>query len=181
MKKILLMLFSIFLLSACALSNNPTSKVKDYLNQYKNLTEGVKLDLESKVASENLSDEDKQTYRELLIKQYKSMEYEIKEEKINEDEATVNVKITVLDYFKAQKESDEYLQNNLNNFYDTNQVFDDKLFNAYKIKKMSEIKDSVDYDIVFYLKKVDGQWKVEEPDRITLEKLHGLYDYTSND
>ncbi len=181
MKKILLILISIFLLSACSLSNKPTSKVKDYLNQYKNLTENVKLDLESKVASENLFDEDKQKYKDLLIKQYKSMNYEIIGEKINDDKATVNVKITVLDYFKAQKESDEYLQDNLTEFYDENQVFNDKLFNAYKIKKMSEIKDSTDYDIVFYLKKVNGQWQVEEPDRITFEKLHGLYDNTSDD
>ena len=45
---------------------------------------------------------------------------------------------------------------------------------------MSKVKDTVNYDITFNLNKVDGQWKLESPARITLEKIHGLYDYTSN-
>ena len=68
MKKILLTIMSIFLLSACSLSNNPSSKVEAYLNQYNNLSDNVKLDLESKVASENLSDENKKVYKDLLTK-----------------------------------------------------------------------------------------------------------------
>ena len=35
-------------------------------------------------------------------------------------------------------------------------------------------------DLLENLNKVDGQWKLESPDRITLEKIHGLYDYTSD-
>ena len=89
MKKILLTIMSIFLLSACSLSNNPSSKVEAYLNQYNNLSDNVKLDLESKVASENLSDENKKVYKDLLTKQYKNMKYEIKDKTINADEATV--------------------------------------------------------------------------------------------
>lgn len=179
MKKVILILMSIFLLPACSLSNNPKSKVEAYLNQYNNLSDNVKLDLESKVASENLSDKNKEVYKDLLTKQYKNMKYEIKDEKINGDEATVNVKITVIDYFKAQKESEDYLKKNTDEFYDENQVFNDELFNTFKLKKISEVKDTVDYDISFNLNKVDGQWKLENPDRVTLEKMHGLYDYTS--
>ena len=163
MKKILLTIMSIFLLSACSLSNNPSSKVEAYLNQYN-----------------NLSDENKKVYKDLLTKQYKNMKYEIKDKTINADEATVKVKITVIDYFKAQKESDDYLKENPSEFYDENQIFSDELFNTYKLKKMNEVKDTVDYDITFNLNKVDGQWKLESPDRIILEKIHGLYDYTSD-
>ena len=180
MKKILLTIMSIFLLSACSLSNNPSSKVEAYLNQYNNLSDNVKLDLESKVASENLSDENKKVYKDLLTKQYKNMKYETKDKTINADEATVKVKITVIDYFKAQKESDDYLKENPSEFYDENQIFSDELFNTYKLKKMDEVKDTVDYDITINLNKVDGQWKLESPDRIILEKIHGLYDYTSD-
>ena len=90
------------------------------------------------------------------------------------------LKITLIDYFKAQKESDEYLKENPSEFYDENQIFSDELFNTYKLKKMDEVKDTVDYDITFNLNKVDGQWKLESPDRIILEKIHGLYDYTSD-
>ena len=46
--------------------------------------------------------------------------------------------------------------------------------------RYNKVKDTVNYDITFNLNKVDGQWKLESPDRITLEKIHGLYDYTSN-
>lgn len=180
MKKIILIIMSIFLLPACTLSNTPKSKVEAYLNQYNNLSENVKLDLESKVASENLSDKNKDIYKELLIKQYKNMKYEIKNETINADEATVSAKITVLDYFKAQKESEDYLKENPNEFYDENQIFSDELYNTYKLNRIGEVKDTVDYDISFNLSKVDGQWKLDNLDRTTLEKIHGFYDYTSD-
>lgn len=180
MKKLLLII-SMFLLSACSLSNSPKSKVEGYLNQYNNLSENVKLDLESQVVSENLSDKNKELYKEALIKQYKNMKYEIKDETINAEVATVKVKITVLDYFEALNESDKYSKENPNKFYNANQEFDKELFNSYKLKKISETKETVDYDITFNLNKVDGQWKLENPDRVTLEKIHGLYDYTSND
>ena len=61
-----------------------------------------------------------------------------------------------------------------------NQIFNNESFNTYKLKQMSKVKDTVNYDITLNLNKVDGQWKLESPDRITLEKIHGLYDYTSN-
>ena len=44
----------------------------------------------------------------------------------------MKVKITVIDYFKAQKESDDYLKENPSEFYDENQIFSDELFNTYE-------------------------------------------------
>ena len=180
MKKIILIIMSILLLPACTISNSPSSKVKEYLNQYNNLSDSVKLDLESKVASENLSDENKKVYKDLLTKQYRNMKYEIKDETINGDQANVKVNITVLDYYKGQKAADEYVKSNPKEFYNDNQIFNNESFNTYKLKQMSKVKDTVNYDITLNLNKVDGQWKLESPDRITLEKIHGLYDYTSN-
>ena len=110
----------------------------------------------------------------------KNNKYEIKDETINGDEANVKVNITVLDYYKGQKAADEYVKSNPKEFYNDNQIFNNESFNTYKLKQMSKVKDTVNYDITFNLNKVDGQWKLESPDRITLEKIHGLYDYTSN-
>ena len=42
---------------------------------------------------------------------------------------------------------------------------------------MLSTNDVVNYDIEFYLNKKDGEWIVQEPDRIVLEKIHGIYNY----
>ena len=42
---------------------------------------------------------------------------------------------------------------------------------------MLNTNDTVSYEIEFYLDKRDDNWVVQEPDRITLEKIHGLYNY----
>lgn len=178
MKKIIMVFISIVLLTACSLSNTPKSKVEAYLNQYNNLSDNVKLDLESKVSSENLSEENKDIYKEVLTKQYQDMKYEIKDESIDGDNATVKVKITVYDYYQAENITNQYMNENPNSFYDDNGLFSDDLFNNYKLNKMKDIKDTVEYEIEFYLSKKDGEWILENPDRVTLEKIHGLYNYT---
>ena len=55
MKKIVVLLMTVLLLSACSLSNTPSGKVEAFLNEYTSISDSVKADMETKVESENLS------------------------------------------------------------------------------------------------------------------------------
>ena len=92
-RKYLLFVVLLLSLSACSLSNTPTGKVEAYLNQYNSLSDNVKIDMESKVTSENLSSGNADIYRNVLTRQYQNMKYEVKDEKIDGENATVTVKV----------------------------------------------------------------------------------------
>ena len=108
MKKILLFVVLLLSLSACSLSNTPTGKVEAYLNQYNSLTDNVKVDMESKVTSENLSSDNADIYRNVLTRQYQDMKYEVKDEKIDGENASVTVKVTVYDLYKIDRDAYNY-------------------------------------------------------------------------
>lgn len=179
MKKILLLALSIFSLVGCSLSNTPKGKVESYLNQYNNLSDNVKKDMEGKITSENLSTENIDIYRKVLTRQYQDLDYEIKDEKINGEEATVDVKITVYDLHKVDKDSYSYLNENNDKFL-TNGTYDNNLYDEYKLNNMLNTTEKVSYEITFKLNKKNKEWVLENPDRTTLEKIHGLYNYEQN-
>lgn len=180
MKKILFSLSLLFLFTGCSLSNTPTSKVESYLNQYNNLTDNVIEDIDTTVAAENLNSDNTLAYKEVLKRQYKDLKYEVKEESIDGEEATVKVKITVYDLYLADKNSREYMNSHMNEFYDNDNMFDENLYYKYKIENMSKVSDKMDYDITFKLVKKDKEWVLQTPDRVTLEKIHGLYNYEND-
>jgi len=177
MKKVLITILALVSLAGCSLSNTPSSVVQTYLDNYKNLSDEVITQLEAKVSNEDLSNVNRETYKSILSKQYKDLKYEIKDESIDGDKAEVLAKITVYDLFKADNEANAYMNETPVEFYNDSGVFDNDLFNTYRLNKMNEISDTVDYEIIFKLNKKDGEWILEEPDRDTLEKIHGLYNY----
>lgn len=179
MKKVylssLVLFMFLFLLVGCT-SNTPTSKTEEYLNRYVSMDDDVKKSMETTISGEGLSTSNQELYKEVLTRQYKDMKYEVKDETIDGDEAVVTVKITVYDLYKSDLTSLDYLNNNSSEFYVDN-VLDQDLYDKYRIKSMLDTKDTVDYEIDFFLTKENGTWIVQNPDSITLEKLHGLYNY----
>lgn len=179
MKKIILLIISI-LLVGCSLTNTPSSRVIDYLDNYNSLSDLVILDIESKVYNEDLSNSNKNLYKKVLSRVYQDMKYEIKEESINGDKSIVIVKISVYDLYKADTESLDYMNNNIDEFYKTDNTFDNDLYDEYRLNKMLETNDIVEYEITFNLSKKNGEWILETPDRVMLEKLNGLYNYLND-
>lgn len=177
MKKIVALLLTIVLLSACSLYNTPKSKVKAFLNGYNSLSDEVVADLETKAGAENLSEENKKVYMDVLRRQYKDMKYEIISEDIDEDKATVKVKITVYDLYKLDKDTVNYVNNHYDEFIDENGVYSENKYNTYRLNEMIKTNDKVSYELDFYLNKVNDEWIIESPDRVSLEKIHGLYNY----
>ena len=177
MKKLFLMLVSLFMVVGCSCSNDKAADaVEKYLNDYKGLSDTVLKDIDDLVEGEDLTDKGKETYKEVLKRQYRDLIYTIENEDYDGDTAKVTVKITVYDLYKAQKDASLYLSNHQDEFL-TDGEYDNNLYMEYKLEKMRNMNDTVSYNIVFYVTKTDGKWYVEQPDEEVLEKIHGVYNY----
>lgn len=124
MKKILLCfscIMAIVLLSGCTMDNTPTKKVENFLDNYKNQDETVLTQLKEMVDTDPLMDEtQKGTYTDIMKKQYEDLTYDIKDEVINGDTATVTAEIEVYDYYKINQDAQTYYNNNPNEFNNKN-------------------------------------------------------------
>lgn len=181
-KKILIICFSVFLLvgCSCSMSGTPKKAVEELLNKYKMNDKAVITELDDYVATQSLSDDQKKTYKEILKKQYTDLKYDLTEETVDGDTASVTAKITVYDLYKVQKTAETYLVEHKEEFYDENKVYDKTLFIDYKLDKMKKNTEVVDYTITFTLTKVDNKWTVDQLDDASLEKIHGIYNYEND-
>lgn len=179
--KLLLVIGISFILVGCGcMKKTAKGAVQDYLNQYKNLSSNVITSMDDVVNDENLTDSQKEKYRDILKRQYQDLKYEIVNEKYDGDNATVEAKITVYDLYKVQKDANNYLTNNGDEFKE-NGVYSNDLFMNYKLDKMKKVTDTIDYNIIFNVIKDDkGNYKVNDLSNSDLEKIHGVYNYDNN-
>ena len=112
MKKISILFIFLFLLIGCSLSNTPTSQVEDLLTKYQTLDSDIETGINNILDSENLTISQRERYRKLIESQYKNIAYEIKDETIDGDNATVTVEVELLDYKKAINETNLFYQGN---------------------------------------------------------------------
>jgi len=179
MKKIL-SIFSICLLllltTACSLGNTPTSAVERLLAKYNNQDEEIIVELDDYVNDSDLTDAQNEKYKSVYLRQFKDMKYEIKEEKIDGDNATVTVQITVYDYYTVDKDANDYLEKNPDEFKKDGE-YDKSLFTDYKLSKLEDANVTVDYTIDFELTKIDNDWQINDLTTEQLEKIHGVYEY----
>ena len=113
MKKILLLLVSLILVTGCNdMMNTPTRRVEEYLGKYQILDSTVLTELDNVVDNSDYSDEYKEEYKELMIKQYQNLSYKIKNEQTNGDTASVIVELEVFDYNNALEEAEDYAKEN---------------------------------------------------------------------
>lgn len=177
-KKILLLSICLLMLltTACSLGDTPTSAVERLLARYNNQDEEILVELDDYINDNNLTDDQNTKYREVYIRQFKDMKYEIKEELIDGDIAKVITQITVYDYYTADKESRDYLSENMDEFMNDG-VYDESLYVDYKLKQFETTDKTVDYTIEFNLTKVNNEWQVNELTTEQLEKIHGVYSY----
>ena len=175
MKKILIFLLFIFVISGCGKNtNSPTSEVQKLFSNYNSLSSDVLIQLDSVMRSENLTDEQISKYKEVIKRQYEDLKYTINDEVISDDKAIVSVDIEVYNLNKVISDSDEYLKNNKDEFY-VDEKFDNNKFWDYKLDKMFKAEDRIKYTIDFSLTKLNNKWHLDELLEADRQKIHGLY------
>ena len=189
----------IVLFSGCSMENTPTKRVENFLDNYKSQNDTVLNQLQEMVSSDTIMDENQRSrYSDIMKRQYKDMTYEIKDETIQGNNATVIAEIEVYDYYKTNKEAEEYYNNNPNEFAnDTNNndglvekakdAVDEAKEEAtssnnfklieYRLNSLNDTKDRVKYTINFSLTKKDDKWTLNDIDDATRQKIHGLYEH----
>lgn len=178
---VLVMIMSVTLVGCGCMKKSAKGAVEDFLNQYRSLSSNVISDMDDVVDKENLSDTQKEKYRDILKKQYKDLKYTVTNEEYDGDNAIVKAKITVYDLHKVQKEANDYLNNNADKFKDENGTFSNDLFMDYKLENMHKSTETVEYTIDFKVTKDEkGNYRVTDLSETDLEKIHGIYDYDSN-
>lgn len=182
MKKILTFLTVFLVLTGCSLSNmdnTPTKKVEAFLNNYQTLDDDVLDDLDVVIAKEtDLTAEQRDKYRDILKKHYQNLTYEIKEETIDGDTATVDVEIEVTDFYKAMQEAEDHQTTNRDEFLDENGTYDESKYVEYRLGLLDDAKDTVKYTLNLKLtKNDDGEWVLDDLEDEDEQKILGMYEY----
>lgn len=179
MKKTIIALISIVLFTGCSMAMKAEDVVKEYLNNYKSLDSSVMDQIDDMIAKEDLTDKQKNTYKEVLKRQYEDMTYEITSSNYRGDDATVSTKVTIYDYYGVQQDIINYLKENRDKFTKDGE-YDEESYIDYKLDKMKNYNQTISYTIDFKLHKKNNKWEMEKLSQTDLEKIHGIYDY-SND
>ena len=112
-----------------------------------------------------------------MKKHYQAIQYDVKDERINGDEAEVRTEIEVIDYSKILKNTDRYLQEHRDKFLDEKGQYDETKYMDYRLEQLKEAKETVKYDMTFYLTKKDKEWQMDPLTTEQEQKIHGMYDY----
>lgn len=159
------------------LANTPTKQVEIFLTKYQTLDKDVLDDLDLAVASDEFSPEQRVKYKEIMKKGYQKLKYEIKDEKLDGDEAFVTVDIEVVDYSVILSRANTYLKNHPEEFYDEDGIFDGVKFTDYRLDKLKEADDTVRYTLDFHLIRKNERWRMDSLSNEDEEKIHGTYVY----
>ena len=181
MKKIIsfLAIFTLFICCGCnkEMYNTPNKRVEMFLENYQSLDDEVLTQLDDTLANEDMTEEQKERYKDIMKKHYQNLTYEIKDEVVDGDTATVTAEIEVTDYTKVMNDADTYLDENEAEFNNDEGVYDESLFNDYRLDQFETAKDTVKYTIDFTLTKVDDEWQLDDITDIDEQKIHGMYNY----
>ena len=164
MKKFFLIniIFLSILLVGCSIANTPTAKVEELLGNYQRLDKNIKINYYDLSDTRDLSSTNQNEYNKIIRNQYQSLSYEIKEETIDGNNATVTTSIKVTDFKK------------IINKYNKNEYSTEEYHNLI-IEDLKKAKDEVTYTIEFTLiKDNEGNWQVDDLTNEMREKILGI-------
>ena len=177
MKKryLVISLLLIFICVGCGMGNTPSAKVEAVLRRYTANADAVKIELGDFLNTLDLDNDNRNAYQDVYLRQYSDMTYEIKNERIDGNNAIVTVQIQVYDYYTTENVVNNYVSNNSSEFHDDNGVYSNVLAFRYRIDELKKVQDRIDYTIDFTLTKVGNEWVVDNLTNEQLQKIHGTY------
>lgn len=176
MKRIWALILLVIVLTGCG-NNTARGAAETFMKKYKTLDSEVLVDLENVINRENLTKEQEEKYRDILKKQYKDLSFDIIEEEYDDEVSYVTIKIEVYDLYKAQSDATIYLENNPQEFYTNDNVYDINKFIDYKLEKMKNTTNRINYTITLNVTKENNKYVVSNPTDNDLKKIHGIYNY----
>lgn len=183
MNKNIIIVVAVFLLlslSGCKeMMNTPIKKTEEFLSKYQSLDKKVVTELENvtnNTTFDSMNEENKKIYVKVMKRQYENLVYDIKEEKIDGKVAEVSVAITVFDYAKSLNESNNYISSHESEFMTNNSLDIDKI-NKYKLDKMLQAKEKINYFLNLHLTNIEGNWSFDGITDIERKKIQGLYEF----
>lgn len=165
-KNVVLMIVIIIVcfLTGCDLGNTPTSRVEELLGNYQRLDQNIDISYLQLTDNQNLDQEMKNRYEKLIRKQYQNLSYEVKEEKIDGEQAVVTVQVEVMDYKSTFL---KYQKNNYKEIEYDQLILDD----------LEKVKEKITYTIEFEVtKNSSDKWEVDSLSSVEKEKLLGIYE-----
>ncbi len=176
MKKLLVFLLPLLFIGCGTMMNTPTKKVESFMASYQTLDDKVVEQLKMTAEAETkFNKEQQEEYIKIMKNHYQNLNYVIKDEIIDGDEATVTVEIEVTDYTKALKEAEDYLNEHKEDFNNENGEYDETVFTTYRLDKLKEAQDKVKYTLNIYLTKVDNDWQINDLTNTDRMKIQGMY------
>jgi ribosome maturation protein Sdo1 len=164
-KRLLLKIIPILLLVGCMMSNTPTSKVEDLFTKYQTMDTDISAGINVVLDEQNLSLSQKDRYRDILEKQYKNLVYQIKEETIDGNKATVITEIEVLD-----------LKKSLDDLTFDSSIYTKETYDEEKLNRLEKAKDKVKYTLEITLTKNDkDEWQLDALTNEQMKKIQGMY------
>ncbi len=182
MKKIIIpFLMSLtILLSGCGetLNNTPTKQAEMFFMNYQTLNKDVIEDLNNVLATDNsMNETQKEKYKDIMKNHYKNLVYDIKDERIDGDTATVTVEIEVYDYSKTIANANSYLEEHMEEFLDEDNKYSQEKFIDYRLSLLEGVKDKVKYTLDLTLTKIDDKWQLDKISSLDEDKILGIYEY----
>lgn len=167
MKK-LLIIISLILITGCNLSNTPTSKVEDLMSKYQKLDREVIEDIDILLENDNLNSSQKEEYKQVIERQYRNLVYEIKDEKIDGNNAIITIEIEVFDYKKVTDQVDTE--------FSRKETYTNIEYYNEKLDKLKKTKEKVTYTLdIDVLKDNNGNWKIKSLSDENIKKIQGMY------
>lgn len=147
------------------MANTPTSKVEALFNKYQTLDKDINSGIEDILNEQNLSETHKERYRDILEKQYKNLTYQIKEEKIDGETATVTAEIEVTDF-----------KNAITDLYFDSNIYTKETYDEEKLNRLEQATNKVVYTLELKLtKKNNDEWELNALTNEDIKKIQGMY------
>ena len=164
-KRLLLFLIPILFLVGCEMGNSPKARIDSLMMKYQKLDGDIASGISNILDEQTMTDTQKERYRNLIEKQYKNLSYEIKNEVINGDNATVSVEIEVIDYKRA-----------INDLLFDSTIYTKETYDDEKLNRLENATDKVTYTLDISLSKDDdGNWKINALTNEDIKKIQGMY------